>query len=697
MTTKYRFNLTAILILAVGSLLLSSCLKDKYKPDRFMKPNWEPGFGIPLATFNITLGNLLGDDSTLTINPDSSIKIVFRNDTIAQQSVGDFMEIPVQPPSVTSLGLGPIEIADFGSSQSVLLSSLLNNLSPATSSAISAAAAFGIPTPFPPIPEQGGGNYALPQINDFGEVTFSKGALNISIYNGFPTTLDSIVLELENAAVGGNPAVSLGIARFGNLTSGTSQTQPIVLAGQTMRNNINFNILKIASAGTAGNVNISLDSAITISMAGDSLEVVNGLVLIPSQDFSADTNRVNFATSDGGQELYSIDLSSGDLEFSFVSSIAEEIRVEIDMPSISVGGVPISRVISIQPNATTNEVISMAGATIDLTTDAQQPFNMLPVIVQASLIGSGSLVQIDSSNGLTVNYGFNNIEFSVVNGYFGRDTIEITPSTLDLNLSFLKDLGGSVFLSNPTIELLVTNSIGAEIEMTLDMEARTVDGQSVSLDAPAQTLPYPTTAGATASGSLNYSRDNSKLDSLLSLPPDTLRTGGRIILNPNGNTGTNFITSSGEIQIGMEADLPFELSASGIGFGDTSDFDAATTLNGVLAAKLRFRSENRFPFDLSVELSFLDSLDNEVHRINAPLVTAAQVDANGRVIAESRSTSEVELTKEAMPDIKRAKKLVLRLAMSTASGGQQVVKIYTDYDIKMTLGLEATARIGDLL
>ena len=695
MTAIFRFNRLALVVLAIGAFLLTSCLKDKYNPNRLQKLDWEPGFGVPLATFNITLSNLLGNDSTLTIDPDSSIKIVFRNDTIAQQSVGDFMEIPTQPPSVTSLGLGAIGIDNFGSSQSVLLSSLLNNLNPLTASAITTAAGFGIPTPFPAIPKQSGGSYNLPQINDFAEVTFSKGALNISIYNGFPTTLDSLVLELQNAAVSPNPPVSLGFARFANIISGSSQTQPIVLAGQTMSNNINFNIVTIESAQSPNNVLISLDSAITISMAGDSLEVVNGMVLIPSQDFSADTNRVNFATADGGQELYSILLSSGDLEFSFVSSIAEEIRVEIDMPSISVGGVPINRIISIQPNATTNEVISMAGATIDLTTDPVQPFNTLPVIVQASLIGSGNLVQIDSSNSLTVNYGFNNIDFSQVNGYFGTDTIEIAESTLDLNLSFLKDLGGSVFLANPKIDLLVTNSIGAEIELTLDMEASTVDGQSVSLDAPAQTLPFPSTPGATASGALNYDRNNSKLDSLLSLPPDTLRTGGRIILNPNGNTGSNFITSSGEIQIGMEADLPFELSARGIGFGDTSDFDAASTLNGVVEAKLRFRSVNRFPFDLTVELTFLDSLDAEVHSINAPLVLAAQVDANGRVIAANQNTSEVVLSASAMPEIKKAKKMILRLAMSTANGGQQVVKIYTDYDISMTLGLEATARIGD--
>jgi hypothetical protein len=213
-------------------------------------------------------------------------------------------------------------------------------------------------------------------------------------------------------------------------------------------------------------------------------------------------------------------------------------------------------------------------------------------------------------------------------------------------------------------------------------------------------MPFPTVPGNTASGALTYNNMNSQLAQLLSLPPDTLTTGGLIVLNPNGNQGANFIASSSGIQIGLEADLPFELSANGIGFGDTSEFNAREILNGVLEAKLRFKSINRFPFDLTLELNFLDSTDAVVHTLDAPLVLAAQVDANGRVIAANNRTTEVALTRVAMPNIKQAKKLAFRLGMSTAAlpGGQrQIVKIYTDYDIILKLGLEATVRIGDLL
>ena len=695
-----KLNFTSFLktgvVLFVGMFILSSCLKDKYKPGNFMKPDWEPGFGLPIATVNITLGNLLKNDSTLTINPDSSIKIVFRNDTIAQQNVGDILEIPVQAPTTQQLKLGAIQIDDFSSSQTVSLGQLVSNLDPVTSGAITSAIALGIPAPFPPIPEQSGGNYALPAITDFSQVTFSRGALNITLDNGYPTTLDSVVLELRN---NGSPT-ALGTARFGNVLPNTSQVRSIVLAGQTMLNNIDFGITKISSAGTApDSVLMNTNQALQISMSGDTLEVVNGVVLIPSQDFSADTNRVDFATGDN-EELYRVDLATGSIDFTFVSTISEPIRIDINLPAISVNNVPIQRTINILPNSTTNESISLVGAVLDLTTDPQQAYNILPVIVQAALVSSGTLQPIDSSNELTVSYGINNIEFDIVRGYFGQKNIQIEESSLDLNLSFLKELGGSIFLANPTINLNVVNSIGAPIQLTLDMEGKTIDGQSVSLNTPAQTMPFPTVPGNTASGALTYNNMNSQLAQLLSLPPDTLNTGGLIVLNPNGNQGANFIASSSGIQIGLEADLPFELSANGIGFGDTSEFNASEILNGVLEAKLRFKSINRFPFDLTLELNFLDSTDAVVHTLDAPLVLAAQVDANGRVIAANNRTTEVALTRAAMPNIKQAKKLAFRLGMSTAAlpGGQrQIVKIYTDYDIILKLGLEATVRIGDLL
>jgi hypothetical protein len=101
-----------------------------------------------------------------------------------------------------------------------------------------------------------------------------------------------------------------------------------------------------------------------------------------------------------------------------------------------------------------------------------------------------------------------------------------------------------------------------------------------------------------------------------------------------------------------------------------------------------------------MDVVFLDSVDAELHRVSGNLVLSGQVDANGRVVAPSNGLSELELTSAAMPAVRRAKKMIIKLRMSTselAGGGRQVVKIYTDYSMRLTVGIQATARVSDFL
>src|SRR5690606_18595583 len=135
-------------------------------------------------------------------------------------------------------------------------------------------------------------------------------------------------------------------------------------------------------------------------------------------------NDVEFATSDN-EELYEIDLKDGEINFDFQSTISEPIRIIVSLPGILKNNVPILDSIDVASNATTSWVIDLTNATIDLTTNSAQPFNQIPVIVQAKLVSSGTLKPIDSSNALNVSYGFADIEFAYIEGYFGQKSITI--------------------------------------------------------------------------------------------------------------------------------------------------------------------------------------------------------------------------------------------------------------------------------
>lgn len=671
--------------------VLSACIKDKYKPKNFMKPDWEQGFGVPVSTFNITLKNLITEDSTLIFNPDSSIKIAFAQDSLAEQSVADIIDIPTQAPTSQNMKLGEISIDNFTTNRVIALSELVGNLSGPTAAAINAAA--GLTAPFPAIPEQAGGTYPMPALTEFSTVTFSQGSLDFNLVNNYPTPLDSLVFELRNTG-----GASLGFARFGNVAIGATQLRSIPLAGKAMDNDIEITIVKILSSGNTTPTLISLASQLSIGVTGNNLVVVNGIVRIPSQDFAADTTNVDFATTDN-EELYTIDLKDGQIDFNFQSSISEPIRITVVMPGISKNGAPIRDSIDVASNATTSWVIDLTNSTIDLTTNSAQPFNIIQVIVQARLISSGTLKPIDSSNAINVSYGFQDIEFSYIEGYFGQKDIVIDPGKLELDLAFLRELGGDFLFASPDVRLKVANSIGAPIRLGLNMRGISVTKGNVDLNAAPSLLPFPTIPGTSANGVVSFNKTNSQIAQLLSLPPDTITYGGNVLLNPAGNVGSNFLTDNSKIRIDMEMELPLELSASNMLFGDTSDFNGATTFGNedgsgmqIIGAKLILQNINRFPFDFNLDLSWLDSTGTQVYSKSAPIVAAAPVDASGRVNSESRNTTSVELDAAAIQLLKNAKRMVMTFRLNTGNGGTTVAKLYTDYNLSVRVLIEAKVK-----
>lgn len=671
--------------------MLTACIKDKYKPKNFMKPDWEQGFGVPVSTFNITLKNLITEDSTLIFNPDSSIKIAFAQDSLAEQSVADIIDIPAQAPTSQDMKLGEISIDNFTTNRNIILSELVGNLSGPTAAAINAAA--GLTAPFPAMPEQTGGTYPMPALTEFSSVTFSQGSLDFNLVNNYPTPLDSLVFELRN--IGG---ASLGFARFGNVAIGATQLRSIPLGGKVMDNDIEITIVKISSAGNPTPSLINLASQLSIGVTGNNLVVINGVVRIPSQNFAADTTNVDFATTDN-EELYAIDLKDGQINFNFQSSISEPIRIIVSMPGISKNNVAILDSIDVASNATTSWVIDLTNATIDLTTNSAQPFNQIPVIVQAKLVSSGTLKPIDSSNAINVSYGFQDIEFSYIEGYFGQKNIDIDPGKLELDLAFLRELGGDFLFASPDVKLKIANSIGAPIRLGLQMTGMSAANGNVSLNAAPSLLPFPTVPNTVANGIVSFNKNNSQIAQLLSLPPDTITYGGTVLLNPAGNAGANFLTDNSKIRIDMEMELPLELSAGNLRFADTSDFDGASTFGNndgtgmqIVGAKLILQNTNRFPFDINLDLTWLDSTGTQVYSTTVPFVQAASVDVNGRVNLASRNTATVDLNAATIQNLKNAKRMALTFRMNTGNNGTTVAKLYTDYNLAVRILIEAKVK-----
>ena len=150
----------------------------------------------------------------------------------------------------------------------------------------------------------------------------------------------------------------------------------------------------------------------------------------------------------------------------------------------------VDTTITIAAGATTSGSINLNGTILDLTQDPSQNHSRLPIAVAATLVGSGNMVNIDSSDALDMTFEMTNLQFGHIKGFFGTQQITIDPGAVDLAIDFLENFDGEISFAEPSIAMAITNSIGLPIELVLDFNSFK-DGTAYGLNGPNYVLPYP--------------------------------------------------------------------------------------------------------------------------------------------------------------------------------------------------------------
>ncbi len=682
-------RLIKLTFLMLGLLLQSACIDDNLRKimDGKVKVALDPDIAAPVGQFNITIANLLRND-TLVIQDttNGSLKIIYRDDSLIRQEVGDFLTIPSQPSSTTKAKVGKLSIDGFNIQQSLEINDVMPNLDSITRRALFLADSLGLQTPFPEVPMQNGGLHSLGAVGSFSSANFDAGTLQFNITNNWSATIQTLVIDLQNP---GNQSV--GKIRVFNLAPNGSQSVNIDLAGKTLFSNLSFVIDSIFIPGGTQPVTVSLAQTIQLNVSGSGLRVNSAVAQIPGQNLGNDTSTVAF-NMPNNEEIYEILLDSGSLDLNFSSSLQLGIACSLQIPGIrDLNGQSILRNFVIQAGPAGNLNIDLANKIIDLKL-LSQGFNQLQILFSKAIQPSAGNVTIDQNDSIQFTYSLNNLKFNYVKGYFGQKDISSSPSAVDLDLATLKDLGGTFFLANPELKLKVQNSIGAPLNLDLNLSGRKAGQSPVFLNSPNRAIPHPTVLGSTATGEISYNRNNSSLPQLISMPPDSILAAGDIRLNPSGTTDTNFITKNSFIQLGVEMEMPFELSASGVGFGDTLEFDGAV-FESLKAATLVFKTVNGFPFDFNARFTFMDSTYAPLFSDSLSIMESAIIDADGVVIDTKSNISRFDMNEANLIPVRRAKYLAARLTMQTPQNGTRVVKLFSDYSIILKVGLEAKVDI----
>ena len=669
--------------LAAG-LALSSCQSDVVDPTN-IDITADPIIALPLGEIGLTMDHLLIPDSSLIFDDNTVYKVIVAQDSVFGIDVNDLINIPAQSPSSSSITMGTVAVSNVSLTQDIALGAVASD---AGLTAISSA--HGSNAPFPQLNESNVGTYGGSGFGTFTSASFSNGTLTLGLTNDWPVPV-SMGIDLVNASTG---ATILTYALNNVAANGGTGSDTESLVNITLPNSIGFKITSLTSPGSGTNL-VAIDTTDNLELAISSanLEVYNAITQISTQDISSDTQYVDLSTG-GSEELRELMFSTASFDYEFVSTLAENLELNLNFPGSDQNGVEVDTTITIAAGATTTGSINLNGTILDLTQDPSQNHSRLPIAVAATLVGSGNMVNIDSSDALDMTFEMTNLQFGHIKGFFGTQQITIDPGAVDLAIDFLENFDGEISFAEPSIAMAVTNSIGLPIQLILDFNSFK-DGTAYGLNGPNYILPYPTTLGNTATGTLTFDNTNSSIVDVFTLPKDSITYGGSVNVNHDTTTfGTeNFVTNTSSISGDLLMEMPFYFTATGLGFYDTlatdqNNLDALPAGTTLESAKLLLQTTTTLPLDASLNLTFYDANWNTILVKDFGLMKSGIPDTNGIIVAPNVLDTELELDASEATAVLEAVHITAEATMDTYNVGTDPVKLRTDATLNLNLGVQ---------
>src|SRR6056300_1324354 len=668
----------------LGALGLFSCQSDVVNPTD-VNIVAEPALAFPLGSVNLTMEHILAPDDSLIYNDNATYKVVVAQDSVFGINVNDLISIPAQSPSSSSIKMGTIAVDNVTMSQSIGLGAIASD-----AGLTSITAAHVSNAPFPSLNESNIGTYGNGGFGSFSSASFSNGSHSLELANNWPVPV-SLNVDLVNTNTG-STIVSYALNNVS--ANGGTALNSQSLINKTLPSSIGFKITSLTSSGSGTSlVGIDTTDNLILDISSAGLEVYNAVTQISTQDISSDTQYVDLGTG-GNEELRELMLATASFDYEFTSSLAEDLELTLNFPGSDQNGVEIDTTIIITSGATTSGSINMNNTILDLTQDPTQHHSRLPIAVSATLIGSGNMVTIDSSDALNMTFEMANLQFGYIKGFFGTQQITIDPGSVDLAIDFLENFDGEISFAEPSIAMAVTNSIGLPIQLILDFNSFK-DGTAYGLNGPNYVLPYPTTLGNTATGTLTFDNTNSSIVDVFTLPKDSITYGGSVNVNHDTTTfGTeNFVTNTSSISGDLLMEMPFYFTATGLGFYDTlatdqNNVDALPAGTSFESAKLLLQTTNTLPLDASLNLTFYDANWNTILVKDFGLMESGIPDTNGIIVAPNVLDTELELDASEATAVLEAVHITAEATMDTYNVGTDPVKLRTDATLNLNLGVQ---------
>lgn len=421
---------------------------------------------------------------------------------------------------------------------------------------------------------------------------------------------------------------------------------------------------------------IKLDSLITLPDTTVSTSftapVIIPYVLSPGQSIPNLTIAdFKFNIADG-IALKTIEIRTGTLNVKFSNHIQGDLELTYVIQTAKKNGVPltIKEIIPYGVNAL-EKSYDISGYHFDLRGNSGKDYNTVSQTCTLTLHAGSSTVVIPAGTNTLANIqvGYSQIIPQLVEGYFGKQTVDIEPDTVNINLS--GSLKAKNFkLNEAIVDFDVVNEFGAEFNASIyQVSALAKSGQKVNLTEKlanlninratkvGQTI-YPSVKG------ISFTHLNSNITDFLSALPDQLAYQGKINLNPLGNiSGYNdFAFYNTGLRIVAHIDIPLKFNADEFELKTKTEvnFSGVTQLDKVNSGNFGISVTNGFPFAARLQGFMYDSagvLLDSLFLSGSNIIDRGQLNTQNEVITPNKSKVFVPINRAKVEHLRKTKRI----------------------------------------
>ena len=662
----------------------------------FDKPRWNTQVLAPLVKSKLTIRDIIKDTTHIQTEVDNSISLVNRQQ-IFSYTIDSLVSLEA-PQFKKTVKLSSLVLSDQTITRRISLGEIALQLKAQGNplgDQIILAGKLGFPIPFPGINNITAGPIKIDVNKFFQTATLLSGQMLVSVENGLPLTISNLQFSLKNNV----PSSVITTQTFTNIFPNTTQSKTQDLSGKTIGSTIDASIDNMDIA--PGVVVIDTSNALLITLSINNIQVSSATAIFPEQEVVNETSNVQLLGLNN-VELTETIIRQGTVRADVYSTAGDTVRFTYEIPAAIKNGQTF-KFEAVVPPASSNGIshaifnTDFSGYVLSLTGIDGTKYNTFYNVLKGKINYTGRLVHLSLEDSLDITLTLIAPKPSYVKGYLGEDVLMVGPGNFDIDL--FKNISATTLdFSTTSVDIVVENALGIPAEAILDnlIAYNSKTGVSKPLTGTPINQSFPI-APATDGGGFP-TPVQSKIDlsfgsnaaSLLTILPDKFSYGGSFKFNPAGKVGnphTDFAYSGVDLKAFLDIKIPLSVIASNLVLSDTSKFDIpALKTSGFQEGKFNLLVWNGFPFDVKVDMRFLDKYGVQVDSIiTTNTILAAPIDVSGKVIESKYTAVPFQLSAAGVHSLtNRATQVVFTARFDTKPVNTHV-SIYKDYTIEFKL------------